>query len=204
MLCELATLSYSPPVLGQAAGGVEVWIGDTEAKGRLLGCWRTEIGTLGRMLVLRGFDAPEDMMRERRRALLGANPFDAGSQTAALEMESYAPFPFLPPIRMGDRGEVYEFRTYWLRPGGLRPTLAAWEASISPARAYTDHLVVTMYALDGPLRITHIWAFASLEERAALRGWAYGAGVWPPQGGPEQILHATSTIALPQERSPLH
>jgi len=26
-----------------------------------------------------------------------------------------------------------------------------------------------MYALDGPPRITHIWGFSSLEERAALR-----------------------------------
>ena len=53
-----------------------------------------------------------------------------------------------------------------------------------------------MYALDGPSRITHIWAFTSLEQRAALRAQACDAGVWPPKGGPEQILEATSTIAL--------
>ncbi len=60
-----------------------------------------------------------------------------------------------------------------------------------------------MYALDGAPRITHIWGFRSLEERAALRSRAYEAGIWPPKGGPDQIAEATSTIALPQGRSPL-
>lgn len=198
MLYELATLSCPLLALAQASDGVHAWVRDGEAKGEVLGCWRTELGTLGRLIVLRGFELPEDMTAERRRALLSANPFNAVSVVTALEMDSYAPFPFLPPIRTGDRGGVYEFRTYHLKPGGLPPTLAGWEAAIEPAREYTEHLVVTMYALDGAPRITHIWGFKSLEERAGLRSRAYGAGVWPPKGGPEQIAEATAMIALPQ------
>lgn len=203
MLCELATLSCPLLALGKAAEGAYAWVGDGEAKGELLGCWRTEFGALGRLIVLRRFETPEDMTTERRRALLSANPFNAGSVVTALEMDSYAPFSFLPPIRTGDRGGVYEFRTYRLKPGGLAPTLAGWEEAIQPAREYTDHLVTNMYALDGEPRVTHIWAFGSLEQRAGLRSRAYGAGVWPPKGGPEQILAATSTIALPHGPSPL-
>ena len=74
---------------------------------------------------------------------------------------------------------------------------------MGPARAYTAHLVTNLYALDGAPRITHIWAFSSLEERAGLRGEAYASGLWPPKGGPDQILEATSTIALPDPGSPL-
>ncbi len=203
MLFELATLSCPLLALGKAAEGAHAWVGEPEAKGELLGCWRTELGTLGRLLVLRGFETPENLAAERRRALLSTSPFNAGNLVTALEMDSYAPFSFLPPIRTGDRGGLYEFRTYRLKPGGLAPTLAGWEAAIEPAREYTDHLVTNMYALDGEPRITHIWGFASLEQRAALRSRAYGAGVWPPKGGPEQILEATSTIALPQGPSPL-
>lgn len=203
MLYELATLSCPLLAVGQASEGVHAWVGDSEAKGELLGCWRTEFGILGRLLVLRRFEAPEDMTAERRRALLSASPFNAGSVVTALEMDSYAPLPFLPPVRTGDRGGVYEFRTYRLKPGGLPPTLAGWEAAIAPAREYTEHLVVNMYALDGAPRITHVWAFESLEERTRLRARAYGGGVWPPKGGPEQIAEATSTIALPQGISPL-
>lgn len=203
MLYELATISCPLLAVGRAVEGVYDWVNNAEAKGELFGCWRTEIGTLGRLIVLRGFEAPEDMTAERRRALLSDNPFNAGSVVTALDMDSYAPFPFLPPIRTGDRGGVYEFRTYHLKPGGLPPTLAGWEAAIAPAREYTKHLVANMYALDGAPRITHIWGFTSLKERTDLRSWAYGTGVWPPEGGPEQIAEATSTIALPQGPSPL-
>lgn len=203
MLYELVTLSCPLLALGHASEGVHAWVDDSEAKGQLLGCWRTEVGMLGRLIVLRGFTAPEDMTAERRRALLSANPLNAGGVVTALEMDSYAPFPFLPPIRTGDRGGLYEIRTYRLKPGGLAPTLSAWEAAIEPARTYTEHLVVNLYALDGAPRITHIWAFASLQERAALRTQAYGDGVWPPKGGPDQIADATSVIALPQGVSPL-
>ncbi len=203
MLYELATLSCPLLALKRAAEGVHAWVGEGEAKGELVGCWRTELGRLGQLLVLRGFARPEDMTAERRRALLSANPFNAGDVMTGLAMDSYAPFPFLPPLRTGDRGGVYEFRTYHLVPGGLPTTLAGWEAALAPAREYTEHLVVNMYALDGAPRITHIWGFTSLEERAGLRARAYGAGVWPPKGGPEHIAEATSTIALPEGPSPL-
>ena len=202
MLYELTTLSSPLLAVGQVCERARAWAAEAET-GTLLGCWRTEIGTLGRVLLLRGFETPEGMTSERRRALMSAAPFNAGDLLTALTMDSYAPFPFLPPLRTGARGGVYEFRTYRLKPGGLPPTLAAWEAAIGPASPYTSHLVTNLYALDGPPRITHIWAFSSLEERATLRGNAYAAGLWPPKGGPDQILEATSTVALPDPGLPL-
>jgi hypothetical protein len=200
---ELTTLSCPLLSLHAASAGALVFIDEDDATGELLGCWRTEIGQLGRVLLLRGFETAEDLATERRRALLSVNPFNAGSLVTALSMDSYAPFPFLPPVQPGSFGGIYEFRTYQLKPGGLPPTLAGWEKAIQPAREYTSHLVINMYALDGPPRITHIWGFQSLEERAALRAKFYAAGLWPPQGGPEQILEATSTIALSEDNSPL-
>ncbi len=202
VLYELATLSCSLLTFPQVSDGVRAFVSTPDAKGELLGCWRTDIGTLGRMLVLRGFQTPEDLTAERRRALFSANPFNAGSHISALEMDSYAPFPFLPPIKTGAYGKVYEFRTYKLKPGGLPSTLAGWEAAM-PAREPMSHLVINMYALDGAPRITHIWPYAGADERFAIRAKSYADGIWPPKGGPEQILEATSTIALPESYSPL-
>jgi hypothetical protein len=200
---ELTTLSCPLLSLNAASAGARAFMDEDDATGELLGCWRTEIGQLGRVLLLRGFETAGDLATERRRALLSVNPFNAGSLVTALSMDSYAPFPFLPPVQTGSFGGIYEFRTYHLKPGGLPPTLAGWEKAIQPAREYTSHLIINMYALDGPPRVTHIWGFQSLEERAALRAKFYAAGLWPPQGGPEQILEATSTIALPEDNSPL-
>ena len=202
-LYELTTLSFPLLSAANVSEGARAYVSDPEAKGELLGCWHTDIGALGRLLILRGFETTEDLAAERRRTLLSANPFNAKPSVTALETNSYAPFPFLPPVEPGSRGKVYEFRTYWLRPGGLPATLEGWEKAVGPAHEYTSHLVINMYAVDGPPRITHNWSFSSLEERASLRESAYGAGLWPPQGGPENILEATSTIAVPEAYSPL-
>jgi hypothetical protein len=178
------------PMLGtsEVAQAARDWIAAPEATGTLLGRWRTEFGTLGRTLILCGFDTPDALHQERRRALLSASPFNAGRLISALEMDSYQRFPFLPPARPGAHGDVYEFRTYKLKPGGLPPTLAGWEAAIAPAREYTAHLVINMYALDGPPRITHIWGFESLAQRASLRSSAFSSGVWPPKGGGQKTF----------------
>jgi len=121
-----------------------------------------------------------------------------------LDMSGYAPLPFFPAVRPGRLGAVYEFRICRLRPGGPAPTLAGWRDAIVPARDYTDHLITNMHALDGPPRITHIWAFEIHEQRARLRANAYDAGAWPPKSGPENILEAVSVIGLPEPMSPLH
>jgi hypothetical protein len=202
-LYEIATLAFPLLSGAQVAEATQAWVSAPDAQGEVLGRWRTELGQLGRMLILRRFDSNETLAQERQRTLLSASPFNAGQFLTALEMDSYTPFPFLPPAQPGARGPVYEFRTYRLKPGGLPPTLAGWEKAIGPARDYTSHLVINMYAQAGPPRITHIWGFESLEQRAALRAAAYSAGVWPPNGGPENILDATSTIALPEADSRL-
>jgi hypothetical protein len=174
-LYELTTLAFPLLSASEVAKAARDWVSMPDAVGALLGCWRTEIGPLGRMLILRRFDDASALQRERNRALSSANPFNAGGVITALEMDSYMPFPFLPPAQAATHDVVYEFRTYKLKPGGLPPTLAGWEAAIAPARDYTAHLMINMYALDGPPRITHVWGFDSLAQRASLRAAALAA-----------------------------
>jgi hypothetical protein len=170
-LYELTTLAFPLLSASEVAKAARDWVSMPDAAGTLLGCWRTEIGPLGRMLILRRFDDAGALQRERHRALSSTNPFNAGGVITALEMDSYMPFPFLSPARAAVDDAVYEFRTYKLKPGGLPPTLAGWKAAIEPARDYTAHLMINMYALDGPPRITHIWGFDSLSvHRCELPG----------------------------------
>ncbi|MDN7591535.1 NIPSNAP family protein [Burkholderia seminalis] len=204
MLYELTTLSCPLTDQDGVSRRAHRWVADAGAPGRLLGAWRTEIGELSRIVVLRGFDTTDELQHERNRALSAGQPFGIESASVRLTMESYALFPFLPEIEPRVFGGFYEIRRYWLKAGGIAPTISAWERAVGPAKDYTSHLVCNMYALDGPPRIAHIWGFSSLEERMALRKRHYAAGLWPPAGGPEQIERATSTIALPEAWSPLH
>jgi NIPSNAP len=201
MFYELVTLSCSPleqDAVSQAARDF-VSVGG----GRLLGAWRTEIGELFQIKLLRGFESVIALDEERQRALMSEKPFGIEHCGVRLHMERYSRFPFLADVEPKARGKFYEFRSYLLKPGGLTPTLAGWEAAIDPAHEYTDHLVINLFGVDGPPRILHIWAFNSLEERAALRAAHYAQGLWPPKGGPQQIAHATSTICIPEHYSPL-
>lgn len=199
---ELAILSCRLLDQDAAVDGVQPWVGDVDAGGRLLGCWTAENGRLGRVFVLRAFDDDAALAEERRRALLHRAPFGAGAHLTDLSMTSFAPFPFVPPVQTGRFGPVYEIRDYHLVPGGLTSTIAGWR-QVLPARHRIDPLTVVMYALDGPARIIQIWPFHGLDERVAIRGELYSTGMWPPPGGPDQILEADSIIAWPTAFSPL-
>jgi NIPSNAP len=91
-LYELTTLAFPLLSTSKVAKAARGWVSMPDAVGTLLGCWRTEIGPLGRMLILRRFDDTEALQRERHRALSSANPFNAGEMITALEMDSYMPF----------------------------------------------------------------------------------------------------------------
>jgi hypothetical protein len=173
------------------------------ATGTVLGRWRADIGLLGQVLLFRGFDDEHALAEERRRALLDPNPFNIRGIANSFSQESYEGFPFLPPATPRNAGGIYEFRTYFLTTGGLPATLVGWQAAIEPAREYTDHLVINMFALDGRPRILHIWGFESIQQRVELRQRHYAEGLWPPKGGPEHIDHAVSVIAISNDGSPL-
>jgi len=195
MFYEITTLGGSVFASISAMAGARDWVSNAAA-GTLLGIWRTDIGRIGELLILRAFDSEGGLRAERQRALMSEDPFGSASAKVKLTMESYALFPFLPDPGPRAYGGTFEFRTYHLTPGGLPGTMTGWEAAIKPAHAYTDHLVAALYALHGAPRITHVWGFESLEQRNRLRGEHYAAGLWPPTGGPERIEHATSTIAM--------
>ena len=200
---EIATLSFDLFNKSHVSEGANAWTHDTLAKGTVLGCWSSDIGVLGRILILRGFVDLNDLASESARTRSSTDPWHASEYLTAWETTSYTPFPFLPAVEPADMGGVFEIRSYLQKPAGLPATLNGWKQAIQPAQAYTEHLVIALMAIDGPPRITHIWGFESLDQRRALRTGHYANGTWPPAGGPENILRAESTIAYPEVWSPL-
>ena len=207
MYYELATMTLPFGTAGNAATQVQAFSSAPDAKGELLGCWFTDIGVLNQMVVLRGFASLADLQAERDRTQKSSSPFGCGDIYQSLEQHSYQGFPWIKPVRpsteSGINGPVYEIRTYGIKPGGVQATIDLWEQYVPP-REKLSPCVVAMVALDGPLRFTNIWAYPTLDARAAARADAVAQGIWPPKGGPAHLTTAmVSTIALPSAVSPL-
>ena len=207
MYYELATMTLPFGTAGNAATQVQAFSSAADAKGELLGCWFTDIGVLNQMVVLRGFASLADLQAERDRTQKSSSPFGCGDIYQRLEQHSYQGFPWMKPVRpsteSGINGPVYEIRTYGIKPGGVQATIDLWEQYVPP-REKLSPCVVAMVALDGPLRFTNIWAYPTLDARAAARADAVAQGIWPPKGGPAHLTTAmVSTIALPSAVSPL-
>ncbi|MDO5604006.1 MAG: NIPSNAP family protein [Paracoccus sp. (in: a-proteobacteria)] len=198
---ELATLDTVIFGAGRASPGIEAWIGG--GAGRFLGAWGTDVGTLNRVFVLRGFDSLDQMMAERERALMSPDPFGCTEHLVRLTMESYRAFDFLPPVETGSFGPVYEFRTYRARINGLHELVGKWREAVPGREAYS-RMTVAMYGLDGEPRLTQIWPYASFAARSEARAKSVADGKWPPKDGPASLMpEMTSQIAMPLPFSPL-
>ena len=169
----------------------------------LLGCWYSDIGALGKVMVLRGFESEAALIGERRRLLLEGNPFGCGEFVTDVEVNSYAMFPFLPPIQPAVHGGIYEMRVYGTKLASLQHTIDAWEKAV-PERTKRSPLIGAMFAVDGAVpRFLNIWPYKSVDERSRIRAEAVKDGIWPPKGGPAHLTTMESTIYVPAPFSPL-
>jgi hypothetical protein len=173
------------------------------AGGKLLGAFASDIGELSRVLVLREFASAGALAEARLQMLMADNPLGVGEWLVKLQSESYALFPFLPPVQTGPMGKWYEFRTYSIRQGVLAQTIEAWREAVPP-RTKLSPMIGAFTALDGEQpRFLNIWAYESADERAAIRAVAVKHGVWPPKGGPANLTKMVSTLCAPVAFSPL-
>ena len=139
----------------------------------------------------------------RARILQSSDPFGVGGLLVGMSMDTYVSFPFLPPMKAGQYGRIYEVRTYAVRPDGLAPTMELWRKAV-PARVTLSPLLVAMYSVSGTVtRFMHLWPYTSLDERQRLRAKAVADGVWPPPGGPDHFISMHSDIFLPADFSPM-
>lgn len=200
---ELTTLKTVIFGAGKAAPGIQEFLAAPDAQGTLLGAWFSDIGSLNEVYLLKGFENYDALIAERKRVRLSDNPFNCVDLLLNIDMQSYLPFDFMPPVQTGEFGKVYEIRTYHTRLNGLAPTIEKWREAV-PARAEMSTLTIAMYAIDGSPRFTQIWPYASANERAEVRAKSVADGVWPPKGGPDWLTSdMTSTLAIPMPFSPL-
>jgi hypothetical protein len=200
---DVTTLILRPGFTPKALPRLEQWLRDTQLRGRLLACWFSELGALNQILLIHQYGKESEISVDRELIVRGTNPYGVAEMISALSSDTYAPFPFMPPLPTGAMGPFFEVRTYALQPTGLAKTIELWRAAV-PNRAKLSPLLAAMYSLSGAVpRFIHIWPYASLDQRQSLRAEAVRRGVWPPPDGPDQLLAQQADIFLAATFSPI-
>lgn len=202
MIYGVTTLELPPGKVNEALGRLATSL--TSRRGELRACWYSEIGRLNRVMAIHGYASGDALVADRQDMLTSGDPLGVADLATSVETQAFAPFPgvdFLPP---GKRGPVFEVRTYQLKRSGLAATFAAWDKVLA-ARRKLSELAVVMYGIDGRVPcFMHIWPYATLNDRLAIRDDAVRQGVWPPPGGLPHLETMQSEIFLPAAFSPLH
>ena len=112
-------------------------------------------------------------------------------------------FPFSPELKPGRLGPIYEYRHYTFRAGALPNIIERWGAKL-PGRLKLSPVALAGHIEMGVAnKFVHIWPYASLEQRGAIRDKACEPGVWPPPGGADDYFTEDTKIMLPAAFSPM-
>ena len=116
--------------------------------------------------------------------------------------EIVVPFGFVPEVRPGKVGPIFELRYYTLKPGTLPDVAAGWEAKL-PERTKLSPVVLAGGVEFGRANgFVHIWAYSSLDQRARVRDDARQKGVWRTECGSDKrpVRFASSCWVAPRDR----
>jgi hypothetical protein len=200
---DVTIITVKPNTHSKALPPLEQWLKANPRRGEFLACLASDIGDVNQILLLHHYANEADLAADRDAVARDANPFGCLELTERRSTNTFQQFPFLAPLKPGNYGPIFEVRTYLLKPTGLPPTIAAWEKA-APARQKLSPILAAMYSVTGEVtRFMHIWPYPDLVTRANIRKTAIDTAVWPPPGGPDQLLRMHTDIYLPAAFSPI-
>ena len=166
--------------------------------------WHTEIGPLNEIIHVWPYQDIAERARVRAASVKDPGwPPKIAEFIRTMHSEILIPFPFLPPLKPGKLGPIYEMRIYTIKPGTAPDIMKAWETQL-PERLKLSPLVVAGTVDVGEVnRFIHIWAYSSLNQREEVRAKARQMGIWPPSGGAARLLTQANKIVMPAAFSPM-
>lgn len=166
--------------------------------------FHTDIGPLNQVVHIwpyESFDEKDRIGKEARAT--GHWPPKAQHVIVTQESKVLQAAPFSPPLEPRKLGEVYEMRTYTVKPGTMPKMLETWGKSLVD-RTKLSPLAACWTTAYGPLnQFIHVWPYKDLAERARIRAEATKLDSWPPKTR-EYLLHQENKILIPTAFSPLH
>ena len=200
---DVTIITSKPNRHMDALKGIEPWLKANPRKGEFLACWFCDIGDLNQIMIVHHYANEADLAADRDSVTRDANPYGCLELTDKRSTNTFHQFPFLSSLKAGTHGPIFEVRTYLLKPTGLPPTIATWTKQ-GPVRQKLSPILAAMYSTTGEVtRFMHVWPYPDLVTRAQTRETAIETGVWPPPGGPDQLLAMHNDIYLPAAFSPI-
>ncbi len=200
---DVTIITVKPNTHSKALPPLEAWLKANPRKGEFIACLTSEIGDLNQILLMHHYTSEAELAADRDSVAKDPNPYGCLELTDGRSTDTFVQFPFLPAVKPGQHGPIFEVRTYLLKPNGLGPTIEAWTKK-APERMKLSPILAAMYSVTGEVtRFMHIWPYPDLITRANTRKTAIETGVWPPPGGPDHLLTMHTDIYLPAAFSPI-
>ncbi len=203
MIYEFRTYTLQPGTLPEF---IKRWVPMIEKRqtySKLAACWYSDIGPLNQVVHVWPYENVLERGRIRAQVVKD-KVWPPPTQDLIVEMKSeiFEALPFSPALEPSSHGPYFEMRCYTLKPGSTPEMAKRWEAHL-PARMKLSPLIGVLSSDIGGLnQWMHIWAYKSLDERAAVRKKAVDTGVWPPPGG-SLSLKQENKILLAAPFSPI-
>jgi hypothetical protein len=171
---------------------------------QMMAFWYSEIGPLNEITHVWPYNDLTERGCIRAEAAKDPNwPPKIAEFIVAMQSNIVIPYDFVPVLPAGKHGPIYEFRYYTYKQGSLQKIQERWKAKL-PERTPLSKPAFAGYTELGALNLhIHIWPYASLNDRAAIRKKAVDTGVWPPPGGEEIWWEMNNKILLPADFSPM-
>jgi hypothetical protein len=203
MLYEFRTYTLKPGSVAQWEANFEAALPNRLKHSDLAAFWHTEIGPLNQVIHVWPYEDLKHRTDIRAKAAQETGwPPQGGDLLLSMESEIWFPAPFSPALGGGKKlGGIYEMRIYQYQPGAMPQVLAAWEKAL-PERVKLSPIAACLYSEIGGLnRWTHIWPYASLEERDRIRAQSRQVPGWPPPTR-EWLVSQQTKILIPASFSP--
>jgi hypothetical protein len=176
--------------------------------GKLEGYWVTEIGPINQVMHLWSY--PDLNERQRLRGELARNKRWTGEyvpliQPNLIRQDIRLLNQVVGPIKPTRDGNIYEFRNYRVKPGGIKKWVELFTAALPVREKYSKIVGLWTTEAGQPNEVCHIWAYPDLNARQEARAGPGKEPAWQEfmkQGGP-LLEELNCCIMLPAAHSPL-
>jgi len=215
MIYELTTHNVKPDSLNKYLKGTENLIGFCNANkdvlhGECYGNFKVIVGDQDQFVHLWRYEGGYENIDENIRFLANNKDFaaiekDIVSCLRSRHSQHMLKFSYWPEIQLRNGGNIYELRSYHLKPGTMVEWGNFWAKAIRMRDYKHKEAYVGMFSQIGELyNVKHVWCYGSMEERRQAR-----ESVWQTQSQWQEIVantvplirKMTSRIMVPLELS---